>query len=292
MPCEPSRRIVGVRVGGAVAEEEADRRLHLLRPRRSAACAAARRGRCPARAATPGRAARAARPGPASSRGSGRRDTRPSAASARRSRAAGRPRRARASSRGAIDADVGVMHDARVAGMELDAADVARASVTGSGIAKMRNTSVGCAGSVKRLGGVTIRSGWPSSQPSANAAAAAGRARSPSGVPPAAQRSMRGDLAIGQPPLADEVRRRWASTFHGGMKRLAVTAAICAARRLDVVVGGEAERARPARPMARRARMKTIGAMSWVKVTSVRRAGGRPGRRAGAPARATPSSDG
>ena len=140
MPCEPSRRIVGVRVGDFVAEEEADRPAAPVRRRRLAACAAARRDRCRARAATPCRPARAARSVPASIRGSGRRDRPPIAPSARRSRAADRDRRDRAS-RGCDRA--GCWRDARHEGCPgWNSRPVTYFVVEiGSGMTKMRNTS-------------------------------------------------------------------------------------------------------------------------------------------------------
>ena len=75
------------------------------------------------------------------------------------------PRRSRA-----IDAEVRVMDDARVARTEFERAHVAR-TPTGIGITNVRNTSAPSAGTVYASGILTTRSGGPRRQPSAQAAA-------------------------------------------------------------------------------------------------------------------------
>ena len=92
MPCDPSRSIVGVRVGGVIAEEEADLGLHLFHG--AARLQVQLHDEVAARLERPRQPRRHQRRdlARASSRESGRRDTRPTAASGRRSRAADRPR--------------------------------------------------------------------------------------------------------------------------------------------------------------------------------------------------------
>ena len=105
-----------------------------------------------------------------------------------------------------------------------------RVSPTGSGMTRLRNTSGPSAGRVYGAGSVTVRSGSPSAQPSAAAGSSGSSAASPSAVPDSAHAA--------RVAICDSVSRRsptnspWpGSGSQGGMKRLAVTSAICRARR-------------------------------------------------------------
>ena len=127
MPCEPSRRIVGVRVGGAIAEVEADLRLHLFG--RAARLHVQLHDEIAAGLERPRQLRRherrdlSRRPAEEMAVGILRRSRHQAVVAGQRIGLVQLARRG-----GAIDADVGVMHDARVAGMELDAASRRSAS--------------------------------------------------------------------------------------------------------------------------------------------------------------------
>ena len=137
MFCRPSRSIAGVRSGGSSAEVEADRRLHVLRL--AARLHVQLDDEIGARLEPPGESpwAAAAAPAPASTRGNARRDRSPSARSARVA-GSGSASSSRRDASVAIDADVRVMHDARVARVEFDAADVSSTRPPAGECTKMR----------------------------------------------------------------------------------------------------------------------------------------------------------
>ena len=99
---------------------------------------------------------------------------RPSGPSDRRSPAPDRARRASREPARAIESDVGVMHDARVARLKLDAGDVLRR------VDRQRDDEdakhiARRGGQLKGAGGVTTRSGVPSCHPSVNRGASGSR---------------------------------------------------------------------------------------------------------------------
>ena len=149
-----------------VGEVEADDHLQRLRLCRSAAGAAARRDRCPARGATACRRATGAAPGPASTRAAALPDSARRAPCCRRSRARDRARRAVATT--ACDRRRG-WRDGRRARCRAGTRSRARSAraATGIGITKVRNTSAPSARhGVRPRGMRTTRSGVPSCQPS------------------------------------------------------------------------------------------------------------------------------
>ncbi len=93
----------------------------------------------------------------------------------------------------------------------------------------MRNASFGVAVSVNDSGGVTIRSGVPSSQPSGNVGSVGVSAAFPSGVPAATHDSII-DSSVSVSTRCPSKRPMPGSTFQGGMKRRFVTCTICVAR--------------------------------------------------------------
>ena len=123
---------------------------------------------------------------------------------------------------------------------------------TGIGSTKIWKTSVPSAGSVYGCGSVMTRSGLPSCQPSVQTSRLRGEASAdlrialriaPAGQPIAQQ----ADLRVASADAGRRTDRRAGSAFHGGMKRSAVTVAICARVPLRVGVGQQAERS-PIRP--------------------------------------------
>ena len=125
------------------------------------------------------------------------------------------------------------MHDAPVAGVELDAADVGALRRPGSGIAKMRNASVGSRLQHERLGRVSQSRSGCAEQPAIGYAWQRRRAccALPRGAPAPTHASMSAISRFGQAAAARRNGPMSGSTFHGGMKRLRVTCAICCARR-------------------------------------------------------------
>ncbi len=237
------RRVVG--------EEEADGHADALALSRSAAGAAARRGRCPARAATACPPAPDAAPVPASSRAAVLPDSAHRAPCCRRSPARDRARRADATT--ACDRRRG-WRGARRARCPDEIRSRGRIAppATGIGITKVRNTSVPSAGTVIRL---------------RHADDEIGRAELPA-VAPVRQRRQRRRVALRR-AVRDPLLQRLELGI--GQAALALKVALPGDRlprrhdpprghRRDlrrvpphIVVGDQAERADLSRPMARRA---------------------------------------